>query len=856
VPTTVNGVGTHYYGKKNRQVRQGQCRSCGYYGDLANYETRLWFVVIFIPVIPLGRKRIIDECPSCHRHYVAKADEFAIASQLNVSEGKEKYLSDPTPDSALEAHARMLGFHQHTEADAFRTEVLEKFPKDAGLRAGLASHLDQTGRYGEAAPLYAEAHRLEPELPEARVGVAFARMNEGKLDDARKLLDFLEKPGTGEVYSLGPLETLATLYQQKNLHKEALEIFRHLLNEFPDAAQLHNVRKMVQVSERKLGARESLLPQRKASRFAVFNPWSREFSTGQKTMAFLGLVGVLVAAGMAANNEYIRRHRTLHIVSGLPTAATVQVDDHPPIQVVRETQVTLPEGTHRVLVSGPVTAQYTVPLHSSYWSRWFRKPVWVVNIAGTAGLMQMQYHYAQNPIPPSFNSHAGQTYVAHPHIDYAFIDPPDSMRVSNKNTTITKSGMVLIPGEPDHLVQHVTDPAQALTYLEAHLPSRPDDGVLFHDYEERLEAQKAFPRGETFLKGGLARRPVEVNWHRTYANLLEQQGRFDELTTLYDGMLSAEPNNSALLYLRSRFEPSPARRVELLKQARDADAKNPWPHFGLGYQAAIRGDWPDAVRDLQAATTLGIPAVMTRRMLVVSRLGNGEAEALIAEGRAAAQQSGLDFTALFSVIEPLIATDRGAAALEELTSWKNRNQAALNEAGPGAAAAVEAVRMLILYGMGDFAQMEQAASSAADPTGQLWKVSVALATEHPEKVTADPALLPKEDRPWDALALSVAFHLAHDDAHSEEWLGKACERFKTRGVEERMVAEALTSTEKPDFAVIRDLSVDVTQKLLLLCSLAQQFPDLEPQCRELAGKLNVGRTPPYQLVAKVFPPKS
>lgn len=856
MPTTVNGIGTHYYGNRNRQIRKGQCRSCGHYGDLASYDTRLWFVVIFIPIIPLGRKRILDECPRCRRHYVAKADEFAAASELNVSEGKEKYLSNPTPESALEAHARMLSFHQHTEADAFRQEALARFPRDAKLRTELASHLDQMGRYGEAVPLYREAHALEPDLPAARVGVAFARMNEGKLNEAHRLLDFLEEPGAGQHYSLAPLQTLATLYQQKNLHEEALEIFRHLLKEFPDAARNHDIRKMVRVSERKLGAYESLLPEREGSFLGVFNPWSREFSSGQKTAAFLALVGICVVAGMATYNESIRRNRTLHIVSGLPTAATIQVDNEAPIQVASQASLTLPEGLHRVAVSGPVTAQYDVPIESSYWSRWFSKPVWVVNVAGTAGLMEMQYHYAQNPTPPTWNSLVGQTVIARPHIDYPFVDPPNSMQVSNKNQTITKSGIIVLPAEPNQLLAHVNDPTQALTFLEAHLPNRLEDGLLFHEYEERIEAQKAFPRAEAFLKPGLERRPVEVNWHRTYANVLEQQGRVADLTTLYDGFIAKEPASAALLYLRSRFEGDNARRTELLTNARKADPKSPWPPYGLGYQAAIRGDWADAVRDLKTASELGVPVVMIRRMLVMSRLGNGEADALIAEGRAALQQQSFDFTALFSVVEPLIATGRGAVALQEFETWKTRNQAALSEGGAGALAAAEAVRMLILYGIGDFGQMEQAAASApaaADPTGQLWKTSIALATGHPERLVEDPSLSPKEDRPWDALALSVAFHLAHDDAKSEEWLRKGCDRLKTRGVEEKIAAEMLQSTEKPDFEVVRSLSFDISHKLIFLCALAQQFPDLEPQCRELAGKLNVSRTPPYQLVIKVFP---
>ena len=76
MPTTINGVGTHYYGKKNASVRAGACRSCGRVSNLESYDTRLFVVIVFIPVIPLGRKRIIDSCPFCRRHFVANQGEY------------------------------------------------------------------------------------------------------------------------------------------------------------------------------------------------------------------------------------------------------------------------------------------------------------------------------------------------------------------------------------------------------------------------------------------------------------------------------------------------------------------------------------------------------------------------------------------------------------------------------------------------------------------------------------------------------------------------------------------------------------------------------------------------------------
>src|SRR5258708_1821460 len=127
MPITYNGIGTHYYGHRNSERRTAACHSCGRPVQLESYDTRLWFVVIFIPVIPLGRKRIIDQCPVCKRHFVADADTWETQKQLNVSGAMEEYLADPTPERAMAAHQMLLNFHQATQAADFRSEIAEKF---------------------------------------------------------------------------------------------------------------------------------------------------------------------------------------------------------------------------------------------------------------------------------------------------------------------------------------------------------------------------------------------------------------------------------------------------------------------------------------------------------------------------------------------------------------------------------------------------------------------------------------------------------------------------------------------------------------------------------------------------------
>src|SRR5262249_48331430 len=112
MPTTYNGVGTHYYGKSNVETRKGACPFCGSETTLTSYNTRLWFVVVFIPIIPLGKKRIIDYCPACTRHYAVDLKKWEAAKQLEISAALDKYRTTATHENAIAVHQTLQKFHQ------------------------------------------------------------------------------------------------------------------------------------------------------------------------------------------------------------------------------------------------------------------------------------------------------------------------------------------------------------------------------------------------------------------------------------------------------------------------------------------------------------------------------------------------------------------------------------------------------------------------------------------------------------------------------------------------------------------------------------------------------------------------
>ena len=260
MPATVNGIGTHYYGKSNASSRTGVCRACGATCRLDSYDTRLWLVVIYIPIIPLGRKRITDQCSRCRRHWVADKAVYEASKRENITAAMVQYEKQPTPESALDLHGSLLAFHQFDKAKDFRTLAMKQHRDSDALFQGLAAQMEQVGQAFETEPFYEQAYALRPDLPEICFGVADARIADGRLDEARRLLKPLETPVDAQNYSLGRVEMLARAYQRAGRHAETLEICKHLLTELPQIGEIREFRQLVSASEKALDQSDSMLP--------------------------------------------------------------------------------------------------------------------------------------------------------------------------------------------------------------------------------------------------------------------------------------------------------------------------------------------------------------------------------------------------------------------------------------------------------------------------------------------------------------------------------------------------------------------------------------------------------------------
>src|SRR5262245_44607107 len=136
MPTVVNGIGTWYYGRGRVHTLRGVCEFCHRVGDLASYDTTLYFTVAFIPVIPLSKKRILRSCPSCQQHRVLTRREWEAAKANDSALVLEKLRDDPdNRDAIKEALALAMTYQDQDLFDRVAETLASHCRDDAEVQS-------------------------------------------------------------------------------------------------------------------------------------------------------------------------------------------------------------------------------------------------------------------------------------------------------------------------------------------------------------------------------------------------------------------------------------------------------------------------------------------------------------------------------------------------------------------------------------------------------------------------------------------------------------------------------------------------------------------------------------------------
>ena len=587
MPLTINGIGTMYYGKRNLRTHPGKCDSCHKAVQLADYETTLFFVVLYIPLIPLGRKQLLNACPACQRHAMIPARKWQELKRSSIELSTEALATRmDSAEAGLEHLNTLAGFGELDEARDLAEALELQHAGAANVQFALGAWHERYGQKPDSDRCFSNAYKLEPENPAVLRAHGLTLLEQGQLDEARQLLGKLQPPHPE--FDPTIFTTLGRAFQDRQRHAEALELFG-LAAQAPGMREHKQFQQMVRKSARSVGQKSDLVPPVRL--------WQR------KSVGLVAILGALAGIWLLAT-WYQGGHRTLNIINGSTTQLVVQIDGGPRVSVFprNHVPVSIAEGLHRVTIIQPAEAagEKSFLIETPLWQRAFVSPSCTLDPLESAFVYwrKVWYHEQPDDSKDQLDTHFGQLYLQYPRVDFQFVDFPREISLRNGRPE-ARTGLKFEPLTVGMLEDSGLQGEPLLKRAEQLLPLRGfelGDGLSYYYYCRAAEQEA---RAMNFFRQVLLRRPVALGIHRLYLSLSDQdQAGREGLIPFYEEQLRADPANADLLYLRSCLETRSSLAEPFLDQAIAATPGHVDTWMRKGYAMLSRGEF-NQVRKLQ-----------------------------------------------------------------------------------------------------------------------------------------------------------------------------------------------------------------------------------------------------------------
>ncbi|MDF1661964.1 MAG: hypothetical protein P1V97_09335, partial [Planctomycetota bacterium] len=435
--------GTRTYGQDDGFSRYDYCEHCGEHGRLKTYSTAKFGHLYFIPVIPMGKKRVFDACPRCEMHKEAplaafnKGKESDLAEVFEVLKGQRQ-----APEAVTKSVLTLLAYGQFEHFKAAAPVIEREYAKEYEVLGALAAVYNYIGDLEAAERLYAQSLILEEsnedQGEDTRMALAANRIHQLKLDKVRDLLQPIlakgDKDKTGIFYFLveGLLHTAR--------HDEALAVLKDIetLNEAlaEDEDHQNYIKKAEAGRVSQLEVSSALIGKKRGVEtlgrgIPLWMPGMLPLS------AILFVVGSYLLSAVSLGAA-----QTVWLVNGTNHSYTVTIngkDYQAPANNRKE--ISLPEGTINYVIKDAVfpIAPQSAQFSTDFVSRPFNDSVFVLNPDGVALLGIQTTTYAQAgaaPVQDKMVWRSGEGFYVLNGMDYAFREFPGSLSLDSKSSRV------------------------------------------------------------------------------------------------------------------------------------------------------------------------------------------------------------------------------------------------------------------------------------------------------------------------------------------------------------------------------------------------------------------------------------
>jgi tetratricopeptide (TPR) repeat protein len=851
MPQVLNGIGTWYWGRTNIRTRRGVCQFCKRSADLSSFDTTKFFVVLFVPIVPLGQKRIINQCSACKRHLMLSLKKFNALRDREVGEAVQDYLAVPADPARAE---RVIGKCVGHEAQEPFMEVAGQIERaqarNSAMQAQLGGAYAFFGFPDEAEAAYVRSYNLSPD-PEVADMLGLFYLRQARPDEAAPLL----QPILAEqrLDKIGLIYLLAEAYQAAGRHDDALSLLQQTVAAFPALESNPEFNKYRKASLKNRGSG-------KAIKSANLTPVQSRSSEHRPLAVMLprliapalALIALCIYVGIA----YAEGHsRKVWLVNGLDRQYAVDVSGRhvllPPHVAV---PVQIAEGDIAItsLDSTVPLPKQTCTIVTPLFSRPLDSRMFVINPDRAAVVYDQETIYSTNAtrsggdVAPH-HMYVGELLYSFSGIDYPFEEFPRSIQMSDASARVHKKkvavwGQGTVLDRLGIIGQEIGTPAVG-TYARNVAIADPSQDQLVMIASALLPPDQAL----AFLRPRLDSKPIQIDVHRSYQELMQRTRPNSDLQKEYRARLEKNPDDSTLIYLLGRVTTDRNGAARLFQKSTQGPAPCAYGYFAMAYDAMAGGQFQKALDLSRQALRLSPDNVAFASTEVEALKALRKYDDLLALDRQQQSAHPLDGSAVIDEARLLVLQNHPDQAHELIAAFASRNEAAGNSDG---------LRQFQLhadaqihYAQGNLQSFTVTLDSLPDDPDSAFAAAItsgrlddaAAALDRKKAATAE-----------DHLLMSAVAHEAKRADLEEPNLKQAANIYRQAGREERRVAAWLGSAQNADADAVCSVLLLPQQKRLVLLAMGLRDSAHRAQYFKAAAPFNFDRTFPYWTIKKIL----
>jgi tetratricopeptide (TPR) repeat protein len=838
----MNGVGTWYYGKSNLFSYTDFCPYCNRYVTLSSYDTREWFVIVFIPIIPLGKKRIIDSCPICTKHKSLPLKKYLQLKEKAYAEADQKFQQNPNdPEAAAELLQVFAAYQDMNFFDETAPQILRLFPNNHKLLSTIGAIYLQYGRI-EQSRNYLEQSLTLHDDDEIRHMLGFVYTRLGDPDKAAECFGFiLQKQVRDKAASLF---SLVDLYQVHGRHRDALTCMEQIIQLNPELKQNKGYLKARKLSEKNLASGKPIKNKQMGSPQALKAPLN-----GKKAWAIAAMVCLAAFLVYLSISVYMGQRAKVYVVNGLNRPYEVVLNNRTyTLPTAAYQKIAIPEGRIDLKVTDeslqiPLSM---VEMHSPFWKRALLERIYVIN-PDTIALIEwnkVYYHENVNLAPaPEWQMHYGKPLYVFDGVHFPFRMFPEEIKMSHSGSEARVQVKLFDTSEisPDRLpevIEQVLGFESKIDYLKKSLYYEPQTTSYLENLFSNADA-------DTFIetiRPGLDRVPPLVEWHRLYQQAIEVNDPEYDLAAEYKARLEKTPDNADLQYLYGRILHQDGPAKLWFERAIQNPKPSAYAYFALAYDAMAVADYPTALNYCEKALKLNPDnpnfCFYFKETLIASSRLDQAAEFCKKHASDAA-----DYPWMQDYVSLLRQLGKGDEASQFFEQWCARHKEIYSEQDLNYLRKED--QLSAAYTAGDWAAIEKI---IGEPNEISDKVLLALQSQ---KTISDDLLAQADSFPpmWLLLCYISESQLGNEK-NAALFLDEAAKRFERGDFNERFVSRCLKD-EKIEMDNVCCISLDISLKPVVLTALGIRFPEYREKFFELAHQLNYKKVFPYHFLNSV-----